>query len=514
MSVTPISPRNLRNDPDNLPGYEIEHVIGQGGMATVFLATQVSLQRKVALKVLTDPQTPEFAQRFVNEAHCIAAVDHTNVISIYDVGQSDEHYFLSMEYLPGGDMKARMAEGLETAQVYEILVQLSKCLDFMHGKGIVHRDLKPSNILFRNDGTPVLTDFGIAKLIQQDNDLTVTGTVMGSPYYFSPEQAHGASDLDGRADFYSLGIIFYELLTGERPFRGDSFAGTIIAHLENDIPVLPLQHASLQPLIDRMLAKRPEDRVQNGQEVIDMLRMLIGGQQGDTPGFTLEQEQTQFVEPDSEQDSEHGPTPLPRWKLGAALLGVTALAAWAAVQLFQPADHGVPPENPSALIPDDARPVDKHDFVPELPPAETPNGTDTDMPRAEAQELLEKARQAADDYRLTTPPGANALAYYRQVLEQEPDNGEALQGIQGIATRYTWLAQQQIEQQNTDKARQYVDLGLQIAPQHSRLLAIRAGLSEAAPTEETPPAAETEPPAKPPSTNDEAESDYIRDIFN
>ena len=255
-----------------IPGYRIEKIVGKGGMATVFQATQVSLSRPVALKVLTDPETPQFFERFFFEGRCVARLNHSNLVTIYDIGQCDGFYYIAMEYLSGGDLKARIAEGVKPEAALKFLAQLAACLGYVHGKGVIHRDLKPSNILFRPDGTPVLTDFGIAKLIQTDNDLTVTGTVMGSPHYLSPEQAQGVRKLDGRSDLYSLGIILFELLTGCKPYTAESFAATLMAHIKRPIPELPDAFASLQPLLNRMLAKKPEERFQNGAELARELR--------------------------------------------------------------------------------------------------------------------------------------------------------------------------------------------------------------------------------------------------
>ncbi len=239
-----------------VPGYRIERVLGKGGMATVYLATQMSLGRPVALKVLHDPDTPQFFERFFNEGRCIARLNHSNLVSIYDIGQGEGFYYIAMEFLPGGDLKSRIAQGIKPSQALKILIRLAGCLAYVHGEGVVHRDIKPSNILFGTDGTPVLTDFGIAKLIQADNDLTVTGTVMGSPHYLS------------------LGIIFYEMLTGRKPYTADSFAATLMAHIQKPLPKLPEQYASLQPILDKLLAKKPEDRFQSGAELLMNLQPL------------------------------------------------------------------------------------------------------------------------------------------------------------------------------------------------------------------------------------------------
>jgi serine/threonine-protein kinase PpkA len=159
-----------------------------------------------------------------------------------------------MEYLEDGDLEKRIREGMNTEAALDLAEIIGGCLDFLHRRDIIHRDIKPANILFRKDGTPVLTDFGIAKHLENDIRLTLDSTALGSPYYLSPEQAE-CKPLDGRADIYGLGIILYEMLTGIKPFRGDSPIETIMAHLTRPCPALPAELGRYQELIERMVAK-------------------------------------------------------------------------------------------------------------------------------------------------------------------------------------------------------------------------------------------------------------------
>ena len=156
----------------------------------------------------------------------------------------------------------------------KVAVRIANCLDYLHEQGIVHRDLKPSNILFRGDNNPIITDFGIAKLLQDKADLTQGGGILGSPSYLSPEQAGFAGEVDGRSDLYSLGIILFEMLTGERPFQGENFAAIIMAHHKEPIPQLPETLSQYQPIIDRLLAKHAEGRYQNGVQLLKAIRDL------------------------------------------------------------------------------------------------------------------------------------------------------------------------------------------------------------------------------------------------
>jgi serine/threonine-protein kinase PpkA len=197
----------------DIPGYKVERLIAEGGMATVYLATQESLDRRIALKLLKKFDKPEQSKRFINEGRIIASLNHQNIITIHDIGITGDQHYISMEYLEGGDLEARIQGGVTPAIAIDLLKTIGDCLSFVHRKGIVHRDIKPANILFRKDGTPILTDFGIAKQLEQDTRLTMDGTAMGSPDYLSPEQAE-CKPLDGRTDIYSLGIVLYEMLTG------------------------------------------------------------------------------------------------------------------------------------------------------------------------------------------------------------------------------------------------------------------------------------------------------------
>lgn len=244
-----------------IPGHKIERMLAKGGMAEVYLAEQLSLGRKVAIKVMdANTSDAEFAERFLHEARLVAALNHTNLITIYDFGQlNGGKLFLSMEYLQGGDLEERLVNGIPEKMALHILRQLASVLRFVHSHNIAHRDIKPANILFRGDNTLVLTDFGIAKEINNDVGLTQAGMVVGSAAYSSPEQMQGMS-LDTRTDMYSLGVLLLEMLTGTNPFKADTFINTAMNHIQMDVPRLTGHQARFQPLLDNMLAKKPAER--------------------------------------------------------------------------------------------------------------------------------------------------------------------------------------------------------------------------------------------------------------
>jgi len=256
-----------------IPGFKIERFIAEGGMATVFLAIQKSLNRRVALKILKKFDTPAHAERFLREGRTIASLNHRNIITIHDIGVIDERHYISMEYLEGGSLSERINAGMQEPDILDLMESICSCLDFVHRKGIIHRDIKPSNILFHKDGTAKLTDFGIAKQLNNDQDLTIDGSAFGSPYYISPEQAEGQT-LDGRADIYALGIIFHEMLTGQKPFAEKSHIETILAHLTHPIPKLPKAYSRYQVLMEHMIAKDPGDRATSAQELLDLIQKL------------------------------------------------------------------------------------------------------------------------------------------------------------------------------------------------------------------------------------------------
>ena len=255
-----------------IPGYSVEREIARGGMARVYLAVQKRFGRLVAIKVVSPEYTGDenFGKRFVREARIIAQLSHPNIVQVHDVGVHEQCYYLVMEYLRGGDLNRRLKRGLHMQAAISVVKDIARGLDSAHAKGFVHRDIKPENILFREDGSAVLSDFGIARVISADSSITRHGTVVGTPQYMSPEQA-GGRPLDGRSDIYSLGCVFYRMLTGDFPFKADTAIAVGIRHLQDPVPRLPSHLASMQDIVDRFLAKKPEARFQNGAEIIEAL---------------------------------------------------------------------------------------------------------------------------------------------------------------------------------------------------------------------------------------------------
>lgn len=244
-----------------IPGYDIQGEIGEGAMATVYLATQRSLERKVALKVMAAALAadPSFCERFLREGRTLARLSHPNTVTIHDIGNVDALYYMAMEYLPNGTLKERIAAGLTPEQGLVYIRQIASALGYAHAQGLVHRDVKPANILFRADGTAVLSDFGIAKSLDDRTQFTQAGFAVGTPSYMSPEQARG-QEIDGRADLYALGVVLYEILVGKLPYNGNDALSTALAHLTEPLPELPLHHGRYQHILSKLLAKDPNER--------------------------------------------------------------------------------------------------------------------------------------------------------------------------------------------------------------------------------------------------------------
>jgi tRNA A-37 threonylcarbamoyl transferase component Bud32 len=266
--------------------YQITGLVGRGGMATVYRATHPGLEQTVAVKVLhahlaTDA---DLLGRFQREARAVAALRHPNIVRVVDFDCIDDVYFMVMEFIDGPTLSAHLSalaaggRRMPAADVLRVFEPLCAAVDYAHGQGMIHRDVKPSNVLLTMQGEPVLTDYGIAKMIGVAQH-TTTGTVIGSAYYMSPEQAQGIA-VDGRTDVYSLGVMLFESLTGRVPYEGDTLATILVKHITAPVPAACPLNDGLPPLIDGLmrvaLAKDPEERFQSGRALAVALRQGLG----------------------------------------------------------------------------------------------------------------------------------------------------------------------------------------------------------------------------------------------
>jgi serine/threonine protein kinase/tetratricopeptide (TPR) repeat protein len=250
-----------------IPGYQIVKPLGRGGMAVVYLAIQESLDRHVALKVLARHLSGEdtFNDRFLREARIAARFLHRSIVQIHDINAHDGRPYMAMEYLPGGTLGARLANMTLKAKLV-VAAEIADALDFMHRQSFIHRDVKPDNIIFRADDSAVITDFGIARAANSVTRMTLTGSILGTPHYMSPEQARGKK-IDSRSDLYSLGVVLFAMLTGRLPYDAEDQFSICAMHVNEPIPKLPDDVAYLQAVVDRLLAKDPDDRFQTGREL-------------------------------------------------------------------------------------------------------------------------------------------------------------------------------------------------------------------------------------------------------
>jgi len=257
-------------------GYRFIKKLGVTGHSTVYLAEKESADLQVVLKVLR--QVPDATgsvgafDRFLQEYELIAELDHPNIVKIYDLGVGDDHAHIAMEYLDGGDLRRKITKGIDEPTAVRYFRQIASALGEIHKVGILHRDLKPGNIMLRRDDSIALIDFGLAKRmrIELETELTNSGEIFGTPYYMSPEQGHG-NGVDIRSDLYSLGVIFFEMLTGDKPFKADSAMGVIFKHAKAAVPMLPRRLSQHQALLNMLLAKDPDNRLQSAEETLEWM---------------------------------------------------------------------------------------------------------------------------------------------------------------------------------------------------------------------------------------------------
>jgi len=254
-------------------GHRCIKQVGSGGMCTIYLAESERAGGVVVLKVFR--QVPDVSERlvsfdrFLQEYEIVAGLKHKNIVRIYDLGIADDHAYIAMEHFPAGDLRERMKAPLSGPVALDYLRQIASSLDAIHSVGVLHRDLKPANIMLRADGSVCLIDFGLAKANAFDVDLTGAREIFGTPYYMSPEQGH-AEPIDARSDLYSLGVIFYEMLTGRKPYKGHSAMEVIYKHRRAALPTVPPQFQEFEPILHRLLAKSPNDRFQTARELLDV----------------------------------------------------------------------------------------------------------------------------------------------------------------------------------------------------------------------------------------------------
>jgi eukaryotic-like serine/threonine-protein kinase len=274
--------------------YELEELVGTGGMSSVYRAHDRLLERDVALKVLHQQfvADTDYVERFRREARSVAQLSHPNIVTVIDRGEQDGRQFIVFEYINGENLKALVErEGpLSEEDAVRLALQIARALGFAHDNGLVHRDVKPQNVLLNGDGQAKVTDFGIARSLDVKGGLTQTGTVMGTSDYIAPEQARG-SRVDAQSDIYSLGAVLYELLTGEVPFPGDNFVAVAMRHINEPPPSVRERRPDVSPRLDalirRAMAKEPRDRFGSMDELCAELNACLSPETGVSGAQTM-----------------------------------------------------------------------------------------------------------------------------------------------------------------------------------------------------------------------------------
>jgi len=517
-------------DLPQVAGYRTESVLGEGGMATVYLAVQESLSRHVALKVMNQLLTvdADFCRRFLNEGRLVAKLSHPHIVTVYDIGVSSNIHYLSMTYLPGGTLKDRLAEGLSHVQAVHILKCLADALGYAHRHGIVHRDIKPGNVLFTDSDIPILTDFGIAKTVGNETRLTSTGMMLGSVGYMSPEQAAG-QEVDHRSDLYSLGVLFWQMLTGTLPYSAPDPFALALKHANDPIPQLPVELRRFHPVIEGLLAKKPDERVSS---TADLMRLLEATSPEPTEASAvLSTDATVVVsrgaEPApkkppfraSEAHAQPPPAPRPRGTLAPAIIAVAGAGALAVALAYLGLSSRAPQGSGSSHS--DAQSQTETTAYTPLPKTQALDQTKPQTPEARAtaaglapqatgpgnalditdtkpslggsrangrpdeHRTIQGLLRLADDQwkagRLTAPPGDNAFETYSRVLELAPEHLEAKNGLVRIgkinaANKVFQSAEHLLRQGDIDDARRLIDTGLKMRPEDERLLGLKRAI--------------------------------------
>ncbi|MFK7992846.1 MAG: serine/threonine-protein kinase [Granulosicoccus sp.] len=387
----------------DIPGYTLKSILGSGGFATVYLAQQHTLQRDIALKVMNPSLVADadLCARFLREARDTASVsNHPNIITVHDVGQSESYYYIAMQYLPGPNLKQRIACADKSINASELLRTLATALAHAHERGFLHRDVKPANVLFTESGEAVLADFGVARMDNRSTELTQHGTILGTPRYRSPEQSRGDPVIDARSDLYSLGVVLFEMLVHYPPYDATDPLAMMFKHVHEPIPELPASHAAYQPVLDKLMAKQPANRYASANALLEDLQTRFPF------NSTSKNLASTYMAGSSTQRTANAETRTTT----VLIVAVGAIVLLAGSLLYL---HSMSSRLPAAEL-----------RCPEL----------TQTQEFERDSLLQLASVHQDIGRLVHPPGANALEAYSLALEIDPCNRHILDALSQIRT--------------------------------------------------------------------------------
>lgn len=503
-----------------IPGYRILRQISEGKRSKLYLAEQESLSRQVALKVLSDEfyRDPSFKKRFIDEGKSAAQLNHPNILAVFDIGSVAGFPYIATEYLPGGTLRDRLKTSMEPASALRVAREIAGALEFSHRHGIAHRDIKPVNIMFRVDGSAVLADPGVVSAAEQSNKLSI-----GSPHYMSPEQVQ-AMPVDLRSDFYTLGVVLYEMLTGKLPFDHEDPFQVAAKHLSDPIPRLPQDLARFQPLIDRLLAKEVDQRPGDAIEVVAALDALgaedpqsrnpVPTPVPTTPApETVELKQPDLaaapsaqparpVQPVTPKTAPASTAAAPAPAADAGMAATTTMpnptllveredvrrgsaapapAAAPAAPARRPAARKPKPRWPALLAvlvlvavaitaavwlfsgKEELPAVDKPgEAKPQA--AQLSGGQAADQTAPEVAQWLARAEQQMAGNQLLAPEDGNAVLSFRQVERLDPGNARARDGLEQVVAKADQAIRRLIEEGQIDRARITLRLARQYFP--------------------------------------------------
>jgi serine/threonine protein kinase len=501
----------------DLPGYRVMRRIGRGGMSYVYLGVQVSLDRQVAIKVMAPEAMADekSKQRFEQEARTIAKLEHPSIVGIHEVGRSPQGLmYYVLPYLAKGHLGQRDFTNDE-ARATEVLRSLLSALEYAHARGIVHRDVKAENVLFDNADRPLLTDFGIALAKRDSARITTAGLAVGSGGYMAPEQARGEA-VDGRADLYSVGVLAFELLTGHLPYLSGDQLGLALMHAQDPIPRLPPEKKHWQAFIDRAMAKSPDNRYRNAQQMLTALNAAASKERPHTSASPV-------VEPTAGiQFSPRTPPPrrsVPNWALIGAAVLVLALVSYFALRPHAPAEPKKgdfftaqdanppvpavinPPVEPAPAAPANNAVADSTIAPPPPAPEPTPSAagavatsplfaavsaqatvTPLDYdPTQPGAHQLSLAQQQLKAKRYSAPPGDNAVDSLLAAHKAAPENRDVAAMSDKLITAFAGLIADAIKAGHEDSAKNIYQHAAKFAKQIGRnnapaWMALRAGL--------------------------------------
>jgi serine/threonine-protein kinase PpkA len=490
-----------------IPGYTIVRELGKGGMATVYLAIQDRLDRQVALKVLNPALAIDnnFTERFIKEGRIIDQLRHPLIIPLFEFNFFEHNYYFSMEFLPGGTLSQQIQQGLTPERALIITKRIAEALAYAHQRNVIHRDLKPQNVLFRQDGTPVLSDFGIAKVLDTDaTNLTALGSVIGSLHYMSPEQA-ASKPLDARSDLYSLGVVLYKMLTKNTPYQVTDIFSLAQMLGTRPIPVLPEDLVELQPVMNKLLAINPDDRFESAEQLIKAIDQI-----NDHPPWRLSRDNTLQpvlpAKPEAEAQVDKPVRAKPALAIGGLILATVAVIA---ASIYLTVFHH-PPRPDSDIGAGPAQP--SRDAV-QQPPRQARQQAEQLLAQArsrqqqggldESLDLIEQGLRLAPGQpdllalrdrvkteidrrnriagllrdcaarfpsnRLADEQGEAAVACYDQILGLDATNSEARVNLERIVNHFADWTNAALLQGDLGKAENYLARLNRLVPDHPRL---------------------------------------------